>query len=192
MQKNHTLKSSEGVMGLITVTNYDLMNAPARAHEISDILGKAAGMEPSIYRELCAELASLCSVSKYTFKNRVLLAARTMQVGRLVGVTTYTGIINYGAVGTGTTAVADSDVDLDNEIARKLYATRSNTDDELTIDFFYTKADFDDTVEESGLIIDGTATADSGLLFNRALTGGWSKTSLEAMTVSIVVSIDAV
>ena len=192
MNKNCNLNSKESIKGLITVTNYDLMHAPARAHEINKLLEKATGIDSNLYKELCEELATLCSTSKYTFSNRVLLAGRSMQAGRLGGDTTYTGIINYGAVGNGSTAVSDSDVDLDNEISRKQYATRSVSGDELTIDFYFSKADFNDTVEEFGLVVDGTATTDSGILFNRALTGGWTKSSLEAMTVSIVVSIDAV
>jgi hypothetical protein len=41
------------------------------------------------------------------------------------------------------------------------------------------------------MFIDGDAAADSGQLFNHALTGGWTKTDTEAMTVSVQININA-
>jgi hypothetical protein len=49
---------------------------------------------------------------------------------------------------------------------------------------FYSKADTNGTYQEFGTFIDGSASANSGQLFTRMLTGGWTKTSSESMTVS--------
>jgi hypothetical protein len=186
------LTDGEGVEGILTFTNYELDPKCARAVQLDAILRNAVNIPKLIFDEMIAELRSLCRVRVFHTKNRVLLAARSMQAGRLVGVTTYSGEVNYGCLGTGSTAVDDADVDLDTEVKRKLYASRTQTDDSVSLDFYYSKSDTNGTYEEFGLVIDGTATVDTGLLFNRALTGGWVKTSLEAMTVSIQINVNAV
>lgn len=186
------IKDGESVEGLLTFTNYELDPKCARAVEIDCILRNAVNIPKKIFDDLIAEFRSLCKVRVFHTTNRVLLAARGMQAGRLVGVTTYSGTVNYGALGTGSTAVDDADVDLDTEVKRKLYATRTQTDDSVVLDFYYSKSDTNGTYEEFALFIDGTASADTGLMFNRALTGGWVKTALEAMTVSIQININAV
>ena len=59
-------------------------------------------------------------------------------------------------------------------------------------DFFFSQLDTSGTYEEFGMFIDGDASADSGQLFNHALTGGWAKTNAEAiMTVSAQININA-
>ena len=186
------LRDGQGVEGLLTFTNYELDPMCARAVQLDNILRNAVNIPKLIFDEMVAELRSLCRVRVFHTKNKVLLAARSMQAARLIGVTTYSGEINYGLLGTGTASVTDADSVLDNEVKRKLYASRTQTDDSVSLDFYYSKSDTNGTYEEFGLAIDGTSTVDTGLLFNRALTGGWVKTSLEAMTVSIQININAV
>lgn len=186
------LQTDESVEGLITFVNYDLSHAPARAYHIDKILRHAKNIKHGLWRELVEELGRLTTVKTYSFKNRVVLGARTMQAGRLIGVTTYTGIVNYGALGTGSTAVTDADSVLDTEVKRKQVASTAQTNDQVSIDFYYSKSDTNGTYQEFGLFIDGTSTVDTGLMFNRALTGGWTKSSLESMTVSIQININAV
>lgn len=182
----------EGVSygGVITFTNF-IINCQ-RALEIDAILKGARNISSSMYHELIAELKEITQVRQRVVHNTVLLAARSAQAGRLAGDTTYTGIINYGALGTSATAITDADVDLGTEVCRKGIATVTQTLDAVAFDFYYSKSDTNGTYQEFGLVIDGTVTANSGLLYNRALTGGWTKTSLESMTVSIQVNINAV
>ncbi len=107
----------------------------------------------------------------------------------LAGDATYSGEINYGAVGTGVAPVpALGDVALDTEEFRKLQSSQSASGTVSYIDFFYSAGDFDTDVigaiTEFGNFIDGGAGADSGQLFSYIATGGWTKTSTESLFVS--------
>lgn len=174
--------------GIVTMTSF-LIDTP-RAAEIDRILAEGHDLDPQRYRELNEELRALCQFREVVRKNRVVIGAREEAAKRYAGSPVYTGIINYGALGDSSAAVLDADAALGNEVARKLYATRTQTADSFTIDFYYSKADTNGTYEEFGMVIDGTATLDTGLLFNRVLTGGWTKTALEALTVSAQVNIN--
>lgn len=92
---------------------------------------------------------------------------------RLIGDTTYTGTINYLAIGTGSTAPAVSDTQLQTEVARALYITREEiSTTQARIKTFFTDANLTNgTYYEIGSFIDGTASANTGKIFNRALFG---------------------
>ena len=112
---------------------------------------------------------------------------------RLANITTYTGIINYGALGSGTTAAAASDTQLQTEVFRKVTADAAvdSTYNYIAyIDFFYSRSDTNGTYNEFGTFIDGTGSANTGQLFTRALTGGWTKSSSESMTVSCTYTLN--
>jgi len=184
------VKEQGGVMGLVTFTSYDIEGIP-EAESIDKQLSQAVDMPNEIYSRLVARLKELCDFREYTFQNQVHLSGRSIFARLLVDDTTYTGEINYGALGTSTAVIADSDTTLTTEVARKGIATRSRTDDSVSIDFYYSKGDTNGTYEEFGCFVDGTATADTGQMFNRVLTGGWDKSATEAMTVSVQIDINA-
>lgn len=95
-----------------------------------------------------------------------------MLMERLSGSTTYTGIINYGAIGTSATAPATSDTQLTAEVARTTVATATISGNVLTCKFFFADANLaNGTYREFGTFVDGTASANSGRLFNHALFG---------------------
>jgi hypothetical protein len=106
----------------------------------------------------------------------------------LSGDTTYTGEINYGALGDGTTAFNNASTTLNNEIFRKLNSDASYDENIAYIDWFIASGDCaDDTYEEFGAFIDGTASADSGQAFSLTITGGWIKSG--SMFVSLAITI---
>jgi len=183
------LREQTGIRGIITFTNFVLSSDRARA--IDEYLRITPNMAKREYDEWIAELRRICTTRELVVHNRVVLGARAEMAKRLIGTQAYTGTVNYGAIGTGSTAVTDTDTVLDTEAARVLIATKTQTDDEVSIDFYFNKASANGTFEEFALFVDGTASADSGLMFNRALTGGWVKSSLEAMTVSIQINLNA-
>lgn len=185
---NENVKEASGIRGRLHFTNYALETP--RAFEIAAILETAHDMASEVYDRLVAELKSICATREYQVDNLVVLTGRAVFARRLVGDLTYTGTVNYGALGTSTSAVASGNTQLGTEVARKLFARRTRTNAQVSFDFFYSKSDTDGTYEEFGMFIDGTSTANSGQLFNRALTGGWTKTNNEAMTVSVTVDIN--
>lgn len=94
----------------------------------------------------------------------------------LAGDTTYTGIINYGAFGSGSTPFSASSTQLNTEVFRKLVTTSSFSDNQAIIDWFIEADDIaDQTFEEFGAFIDGTASANTGKAFSLLITGGWVK-----------------
>jgi hypothetical protein len=115
------LKENGMLKGRITFKNFKLSSP--RALEIDNILAEALQSEThelsrEDYQALIAELGMRCEVSSIAVDNLILLAARTEIAKRLAGDADYTGEINYGAVGTGSAAVSDSDTALDTEAAR--------------------------------------------------------------------------
>lgn len=172
------------------VTLKSLLIECKEALEIDTLLKTARDIDPKEYYNLIQRLERLCFVRQTAFQNLVVLTGRSVFARILSGDTTYTGAINYGALGTGTAAVASGNTQLATEVARKLYATRTRTNAQVNMDFYYSKADTNGTYQEFGTFIDGTSTLNSGQLFNRVLTGGWTKSSAEAMTVTIQLDIN--
>lgn len=117
--------------------------------------------------------------------NIIVTVGRAVLAELLSGGATYTGEINYGALGTGVApAPANSDTQLSNEVFRKLAASQTFSDNIAYIDFFYTASDTDGTYTEFGNFIDGGAGANTGQLFSYIATGNWVKSSSESLFVS--------
>lgn len=169
--------------GLVTMSSFKIDSK--EAEEIDAFLSTAIDIPTDIYNEKVNRLREICTVREHTFENQIVLVGREVFARRLANDTTYTGIINYGALGTGSTAINDADTVLDTEVKRKGVAVYTRTTDSVTIRFFYSKADTNGTYNEFGTFIDGTSTVDTGQLFNRVLTGGWVKTSSESLTVTV-------
>lgn len=188
--KNIHKKEKDGVdeAGIVTLTSYVLETA--RAFEIDRILEKANMMAKETYDALVAELDAICPKRRVVNHNLCVQAGRNMLAGILNGETTYTGIINYGCLGTSSTAVADGDTQLGAEVKRKAVATRTRVNDQVNFDFYYSKSDTNGTYQEFGMVVDGTSSANTGVLFNHMLTGGWTKSSSEALTVSVQININ--
>ena len=162
--------------------------------EVREMLAKAFLMElkkhRKIYLEMVAELKRLFQVREYEIINLIATVGRSVIAQRLANTLTYTGVINYGALGSSATAPANSDTTLTTEVFRKVTASVDYSDEDAFIDFFYSKSDTNGTYEEFGTFIDGAAGADTGQLFTHALTGGWTKTATESMTVAVQYTVN--
>lgn len=194
MKNYKSKKTKDGVdsEGVVTTTRFFLNTAKNknRAKEIDKLLQQALNMPKKEYQSLVNELGRLCKSEKTVRHNLCVLSGRSVFAGILNGEVTYTGAINYGCLGTSSTAVSDSDTQLGTEVKRKGIATRTRVNDQVTFDFYYSKSDTNGTYQEFGMVIDGTSTANTGQLFNRLLTGGWTKSSSESLTVSCQVNIN--
>lgn len=117
--------------------------------------------------------------------NIVVTMGRNVLARLLTGDTTYSGQINYGALGTSSTAVSNADTQLGTEVYRKLFASHTTDGNNVAyVDFFYAATDWSGTANEFGNVIDGTASANTGRMFSHILTGGWTKTSLQSLFIS--------
>lgn len=185
-----SLKEKAGFRGRITLTNYLIESEEAQ--KLQEYIGSLGEISESRFKALERRLRSLCAVREIVFSNAVVMSGRTVFTRIMVGDTTCTGAINYGAIGTSATAVSDSQTQLVAEVKRKRIAAKSRTDDSITLRFFFTKADAVGTFEEFACFIDGTSAANSGQMYNRALTGGWAKSEIESMTVTATLDLNAI
>jgi hypothetical protein len=138
--------------------------------------------DPSLLSQLAHE-GSL--VERHEKHNLIVTVGRAVLANLLAGITTYSGAVNYGALGSSSTAVANTDTQLGTEVYRKLFASRSTDGNNVAyIDFLYAAADTNGTYQEFGNFIDGTASANTGQMFSHILTGGWTKTSAQTLFIS--------
>lgn len=103
---------------------------------------------------------------------------------------TYSGYINYLAVGTGLSSPSVSDTTLETEIGRTTpqSPTPTRTGTSVLWEFYFSPTEANGTLKEVGAFIDGTATIDTGQLFDRAQID-IEKTSLNSLTIQLVVEV---
>jgi len=115
--------------------------------------------------------------------NRIVDVGLAVIMQLLTGDTSDSGEINYGALGTGSTAITASDTELETEVYRKLKSDASFDGKVDYVDFFYEKADVSGTFTRFGNFIDGGAGADTGILWSHIVVD-WTKTSNDGLFVS--------
>lgn len=117
------------------------------------------------------------------YHNRIVEVGREAIGNILTYITTSTEGINYCALGTGSTTVADSDTALEAEGTRKIRGSAQVNNDIFIVSFYYTPDEGNGTWTRFGTFIDGTATADSGILFSHAEIS-LTKSSGQGLTIS--------
>ena len=115
-----------------------------------------------------------------TFKNLI--------AGILNSETTYTGKVNYLAVGTGANAPTVADTQLQTELARKTINVQSRSGNQVTIEFYFAPTEANGNLKEAGAFIDGSGTANSGQLVDR-LNIDVAKTAVNSLTVTLVLTV---
>lgn len=123
--------------------------------------------------------------------NIVVTSGRNVLARRLAGNTTYTGAINYGALGTqASPSIVNGATQLGTEVYRKLASSTTYSSNIAYIDFFYAATDCNGTYTEFGNFIDGAAGANTGQLFSYIATGSWVKSSIQSLFVSCQYTIN--
>jgi hypothetical protein len=124
----------------------------------------------------------------YKHKNLVATVGRSVLAQRLANITTYTGIVNYGALGTSTTPPSNADTQLGAEVYRKAVGSNSAINNIATITFFYNTTETSGNYKEFATFIDGVSTPNSGQLFSHVAVD-WTKTTSETLTVECTYTI---
>lgn len=119
------------------------------------------------YRFFVEQLHKKFKLREVLVKNITTTAGRNVLARRLSGNTTYTGIVNYTALGTSNTAPAVSDTQLGTETYRKALSSGTYASNIAYLETFFTASEVSGTFQEYGNFIDGSGTANSGQLFNR-------------------------
>lgn len=141
------------------------------------------------YNNLLEDLERYKSKDSITIKNITTTVGRSVLAQRLGGTTTYTGTVNYTALGTGNTAPTVADSTLETETYRKALSSGTFSNNIAYLETFFTAAEVSGTFEEYGMFIDGTGTADTGQLFNR-FTSSVTKSGTETLNVQSVITIN--
>lgn len=109
-------------------------------------------------------------------RNLIPTSGRNVLARRAAGDFTYTGEIDYGALGDGDTAFTNASTQLNNEVYRAQADSQAFDENVAYIDWFVAAGDVaDQTFEEFGAFIGGSGTADTGQAWSLLITGGWVK-----------------
>lgn len=103
-------------------------------------------------------------------------------------VSSFTGKVNYGAVGTSNASPAATDTQLTAEIARVVPEDNLRSANVTTISFYYDTATGNGLLKEFGAFIDGTASANTGYLFDR-VNIDVNKTSLNSLRITLTITV---
>lgn len=117
----------------------------------------------------------ILSVQKKT--NIIPTTGRNVLARRLAGDVTYSGEVDYGAIGTGVSpSFTNASTQLSSEQYRAQADSQAYDENIAYIDWFIAAGDVADaTYTEFGAFIDGTASANSGQAWSLLATGGWVK-----------------
>lgn len=128
-------------------------------------------------------------LAEYEAHNIVPMTGKSVIARRLANDTTYTGIINYGAFGSGSSAFNSASTRLNTEVFRKLTAGASTDGNIAYIDWYLATGDVaNQTFGEFAAYIDGTATANTGQAMSLLVTGGWIKSG--AMFINLAITLN--
>lgn len=173
--------------GVYTFTVADLVHPEAWALQEKIVAARERG-DHTAAREMILELNRRFASQVITVPNIIPTVGRSVLAQRLANTTTYTGIVNKVALGTGNTAPANSDTQLATESYRNNAASLTYADNIAYITGFFTATETSGTFAEAGLFIDGTGSANTGQLFSRVLVAV-TKTTLQTLTIDWVLTI---
>lgn len=120
-------------------------------------------------------------------ENVTCTVGRSVLMQRLAGITTYSGTVSHGLLGTSATAPTIGDTQLGAETYRKALSDGTFASNVAYLENFYTTTEVNGTFEEYGFVIDGTGTANTGQLFNR-FTTTTVKSALESLNVQSTIT----
>lgn len=129
-------------------------------------------------------------IEKKVFENLVMNVSKNALAGLIGGETGFTGIINYGAVGTSAASPVATDPQLTAEIARTIVeaGSYSRSANVITMSFYFDPLTGNGLLKEFGAFIDANASANSGFIFDR-VNIDVNKTSLKALRITLQATV---
>ena len=101
---------------------------------------------------------------------------------------TYTMLVNYCALGTGTNTPANADTTLQTETYRNAVASRTNASNVGYVTGFFNATETTGTYREAGIFQNGTGSANTGVLLSRVAINITKSTS-ESLTLDWTLTI---
>jgi len=129
-------------------------------------------------------------VEKKVYHNLVTTVVKNSFAGLIGGETGFTGIVNYGAIGTNSASPAISDTQLGTEVARATIesGSYSRAGNVITMAFYFDPNTGNGSLKEFGAFVDATATTNSGTLFDR-VNIDVTKTSLNSLRITLQITV---
>lgn len=143
------------------------------------------------YRWYLEQLHKRFLKRQFAIENVTTTVGRSVTCQRMVNVTTYTGIVNYCAIGTSSTSAAIGNTQLGAETYRKALSPSTYSNNIAYLEEFISSTDTNGTFEEFGFFIDGTGSANTGVLLNR-FTQSVTKSNVESLNVQSTITINDV
>lgn len=143
---------------------------------------------PTVLANYQGELKRFIKTSKYTnlVPNVLRFSFATLISGTTV-IPTFKA--NYLVLGSSGTAPANTDTSLGTETLRGLFTDRSAVDNVAYLDKFFSSTEVGgNTYLEIGIVVDGTASANTGFLLSHANINE-TMTSTETLSVNATVTI---
>lgn len=142
------------------------------------------------YQRLRQAYESKAIVKKHELVNLSPTVGRSVLAQRLAGTLTYTGTINYLAVGSGVTVPANGDTTLATEVYRQVVTDATYANNIAYLSCFIAAGTATGTHTEAGLFIDGAAGANTGQIISRVLlTPQIVKAALNTLSFDVSISV---
>lgn len=120
--------------------------------------------------------------------NLVVTVGRAVIAERIAGTNTNSLNVDFGELGTGTTAPVNGDTALETPIFRKAISSFTSSSNQAFLSFFYTAGEVSGTLREFGTFIDGTITIGTGVLLSRVGVN-IIKSASETLTIDVTYTI---
>ncbi len=141
------------------------------------------------YAQLMEKYERKAIISELCYENLVPTVGRNVLARRIANNTTYTGIVNYAAIGSGVTVPTNGDTQLTTEVYRQTMSSQTYSNNIAYLSCFIAAGTATGTHNEGGLFIDGTGAANSGQIFSHVLfSPAIAKTALNSLTLDVTIT----
>jgi hypothetical protein len=140
--------------------------------------------------DLVRQLNAMCRTEKMVIENIIPTVARTAIAAQLTDATPSPAsiLITHMALGTGVTAPANGDTQLQTEVYRNAIASLTQANNVAYMTGFFSSTETTGTYKEVALFMAGTLTVNTGTIFSRTAIN-ITKTSVQTLTIDYTVTI---
>lgn len=125
----------------------------------------------------------------FEYENVITAATWTMIANNFTDATPDNSmLLNKGLLGTGTSTPATTDTQLQTEVYRNNLASKSNVANLAYCTAFFNATETSGIYSEAGIVVDGTASANTGVLVSRVAIN-ITKTTSQTLTLEWTLTV---
>ena len=160
------ISDSSNINGQAIITTCDILSAVAKRREREIIEAIKNNISWQEYRGLIDDFHRLFMKRQVLVHNVICDNGKKVFSRILANDFTYSGVANYCALGTGTSAGVHTDTQLGTEVYRNLISAKTFVLLKTYLSTFFAAGDCNGTYKEVGHFIDATATVNSGQMWS--------------------------